>query len=59
MPQSTQDGSRIKPLTDEFAQLSKPRPAAGGMPPVQGIWTLGAIAEKWIEMRALDLALDM
>jgi hypothetical protein len=39
--------------------LPKPYLAKGGMPTVQGVWTLGAIAEKSIEMRALDFALGM
>jgi hypothetical protein len=59
MPQYTQDGSRIKRLTDEFAHLSKPRPAAGAVPPVQGVWTLGAIAEKFTGVRALDFGMEM
>ena len=59
MPQSTQDEARIKSLTDEFENSSKPYPAKGGMPPVQGVWTLGAIAEKSTGVRALDFGMEI
>ena len=58
MHQSTQDGPRVNPLTDEFENSSKPCPPEGEMPPVQGIRTPRTISEKTTAMTAIDFARD-
>ena len=55
MHQSTQDGSRNKRLTDEFAQLSKPRPAEAKCPPFRAFGHLERLRRSRLESERLTL----